>query len=710
MHFTEILTAFRRALCGVLLIITALAGCARHEEVAAPMARVEPRADTLFGDIRVDNYFWLRERSHPEVLSYLRAENEYTRTMMKPTEKLQETIFQELKGRMVETDTTAAEKIDDYWYYTRTEAGRGYPLYCRRKDGSQAAEEILLDQNLLAQGRDYCEIGAYRPSPDHRLLAYSVDTTGAEIYTIYFKDLRNGRVLPETIAGAYEDLEWAGDTRTIYYSTMDPALRPYRLYRHRLGTDQSADELLYQEDDEMYYLELSKSRSRGYVLVTLESKVTTEVRFLSAASAAAALRVVQPRRHGVEYYVHHHGENFYILTNDEAENFRLMMAPVGRSSRAFWKEVIAHSDTVTINDVDVFEHHLVLYERRGGLKRIRIQNLRTGRSHEVDFPEPLYTVWPAENPDFNTPVLRFNYSSLVTPRTVYDYHMDERTREKRKRYRVRGGYDPSQYHTERIWASAPDGTEIPISLVYKKGTVLEGTHPLHLHGYGSYGSSTEPKFSHYRLSLLDRGFIYGIAHVRGGGVMGRKWYQDGKLLNKKNTFTDFITCAQHLIDRGYTSSDRLIVSGESAGGLLMGAVANMRPDLFRAIVAEVPFVDVINTMLDATIPLTVTEYEEWGNPKDKEYYDYMKAYSPYDNVEAKQYPHMLITAGLNDPRVQYWEPAKWTARLRAAKTGDHLLLLRTNMGSGHFGQSERYDYLREVAFLYAFMCRTLDIE
>ncbi len=683
---------------------------AAQEYISPPVAAVLPKADTLHGDVRIDDYFWLRERSHPEVIDYLQAENDYTEAVMQHTEPLQEKLFQELKGRIEETDLSVPEKIDDFFYYTRTKEGKEYPIYCRKKGSMEAPEELLLDQNALAEGVSYCQMGAFRVSPDHRLLAYSLDTTGAEIYTVRVKDLQTGALLEDRISRAYDELEWANDNRTLFYSTMDQTLRPYRLYRHTLGSSQDEDVLVFEEPDEMFYLKLSKTRSERFLLIHLESKMTSEVHYLDAQHPTGSFQVIQPRQHGVEYFVTHHGDAFYVLSNDEAENFQLLRTPLSNPSRDHWQVVIAHRPDVKIDAVDLFENHLVVSQRQGGLKRIEVHDLRDGHIHQVDFPEPVYTFWLEKNPEFHTDLLRFNYSSLVTPRTIYDVHLDHGTWELKKTYQVLGGYDPSQYRSERIWAMAADSTQIPISLVFRREISRDGSNPLYLHGYGSYGSSTEPRFSSHRLSLLDRGFIYAIAHIRGGGEMGRRWYQEGKLLHKMNTFSDFIACAEHLVAEQYTSKEHLVISGSSAGGLLIGAVTNLRPDLFSVVVADVPFVDVINTMLDPTIPLTVTEYEEWGDPSDPQYYQYMKRYSPYDNVQPKAYPNMLITAGLNDPRVQYWEPAKWTAKLRALKTDDHVLLLKTNMGAGHFGHSGRYDGLREVAFEYAFILDMLGME
>ena len=692
------------------LILLWIPGFTAEQDVPPPVAKVISKPDTLHGDVRIDDYFWLREKSNPEVIKYLEAENEYTEAVMKQTEEFQKLLYEELVGRIKETDLSVPEKIDDYYYYSRTEEGEQYPIYCRKKESLNAEEEILLDQNALAEGYDYFDIGAFQISRDHQLLAYSVDTTGSETFTLYVKDLNAGGLLKDEIKNIYYYVEWGNDNKTIFYTTLDEAKRPYKLYRHILGTAQEEDEMVYQESDEAFYLSISKTRNKEYLIMILGSITTTEVRYLKADLPKDNFQVIHPRQHEMEYYVAHHSDKFYIMTNDEAKNFKLMEVSVTDPSKKNWKEVIPHSDSVKIDGMDVFRNHLVVYEREKGLKKIRITNLMDSQVHYVDFPEPVYTYWRSRNPDFNTNMLRFNYTSLVTPRSVFDYNMDTKTRELKKQYEVLGGYDPSLYQSERIFAKASDGTMVPLSLVYRKGMVKDGNNPLLLHGYGSYGISQEPTFSSNRLSLLDRGFVYAMAHVRGGGEMGRYWYEDGKLLKKKNTFTDFIACAEHLIAEKYTSSNKLVIYGGSAGGLLMGAVTNMRPDLFKAVIADVPFVDALNTMLDPSIPLTVIEYEEWGNPNEEEYYDYMKSYSPYDNVEAKDYPNMLITAGLNDPRVQYWEPAKWTAKLRALKTDKNILLLKTKMGEGHMGASGRYDYLKDIAFEYAFIFDLFGIE
>ena len=692
------------------MFFTALLLLLATDVMTPPAAKRVPKSSTTHSDVRVDDYFWLRDKTNPEVIRYLEEENRYTEGQMAHTKDLQGRLYKEILGRIKETDLSVPERIDDYYYYSRTEEGRQYAIHCRKKGGLEAAEEILLDQNELAAGHKYFRIGAFQASPDHKLLAYSTDTNGSETYTLVVKDLQTGKLLPDQIRNTYYGLEWAADNRTLFYTTLDHAQRPYKLHRHRLGTDPAADPEVYHEKDEMFFLRLGKSRSREFLFVRLDSKTASEVRFLKADRPDEDFRVVEPRRKDVEYSVEHQGSKFFIVTNENAKNFKLMEAPAADPARGNWKEVLPHRPAVKLDDVDGFEKHLVIYEREGGLRQIRVRDMSTGQTHRVEFPEPVYTVFPGGNPEYRTGLLRFQYSSLVTPRSVFDYDMSSRKRDLKKQYEVLGGYDPSRYQSERVFAKAQDGVQVPMSLVYKKGLARDGRAPMLLYAYGSYGASTDPSFSSDRLSLLDRGFVYAIAHIRGGGEMGRTWYEDGKLLRKKNTFTDFIACAEHLIAAKYTSPDRLAIFGGSAGGLLMGAVVNLRPDLFQAVVAKVPFVDVINTMLDPEIPLTVTEWEEWGDPRQKAYYDYMKSYSPYDNVRGKAYPHLLVTAGLNDPRVAYWEPAKWVARLRRLKTDKNLLLLKTNLGAGHGGPSGRYERFRETAFDYAFILDRLGVE
>ena len=698
----------------------------RRADVAQPVAAVHPVTHQNHGDSRVDHYYWLRERDNPDVLAYLEAENSYTETMLAHTETLQEILFEEMKSRIKETDESAPVAHGGYFYYYREEEGKQYRIYCRKQGSLDAAEQVLIDLNAEAEGLDYLRMGNYAVSPDHSLLAFALDSDGSETYTLRVKDLENGQLLPDCIENTYYGLEWGNDNRTLYYTTLDHAQRPYKLHRHRLGDKASAAEVVYHEEDERFFLRLYKARSERYIFFALGSAVTSEVHAIDADEADAQPRLLQPRVQDMEFFVTHHQnrsgeERFLILTNWEAENFRLMSTPVDAPARENWQELIPHRPAVYLDRVDPFQDFLVVWERESGLTHISIHDLRDGvgrassgeqsehlfagnwsASHRVGQLEPVYTVGPGPNPEFTSHTLRYHYTSLVSPPTVFDYDMTDRARTLRKQDEVEG-YDPAAYRSERIWAAAPDGVQVPISLVYAADRQENGRNPCLLIGYGSYGMSYDPAFRSSHVSLLQRGFVVAYAHIRGGGEMGRQWKEDGKYLKKKNTFTDFIACAESLIDRRYTSPQRLVISGRSAGGLLMGAVTNMRPDLFAGVVAGVPFVDVVNTMLDPTIPLTVIEWEEWGNPNDAEYYRYIKSYSPYENVEAKDYPAILATAGLNDPRVQYWEPAKWVAKLRACKTNDRPLLLKTEMGGGHFSKSGRYDYLKETAFEYAFV-------
>jgi len=627
---------------------------------------------------------------------------------MASTKPLQERLYHEILGRIQETDLSVPMKRDDYFYYTRTEEGKAYAIQCRKHGSLEASEEVLLDANVLAEGQKYFRLGNFAISPDHRLLAYSTDLEGDEAYTIQVKDLASGELLPDRIANTYYTLEWANDNRTFFYTVLDPAKRPYRAFRHELGSAQ--DTLVYEETDGRFTLGLGKTRSRRFLFIELASPLTSELRYLEAAEPKGEFRVLLPRRQNVEYDAAHHGEYFYIRTNDQAKNFRLMRTEVAHPSSEQWHEIIPARAEVTIEGVDSFEDHIAVYERERGLEKICIRDGLGALSHYIDFPEPVYTVSATGNAEYKTNILRFSYTSLVTPTSVFDYNVRTRERELKKQYEVRGGYDASQYQSERIFAKAPDGVEVPISLVYRKSFERNGARPLLLYGYGSYGHSIDPRFSSDRLSLLDRGFVFAIAHIRGGAEMGEEWHDHGKLLEKRNTFSDFIACAEHLIATRYTSSEHLAIMGGSAGGLLMGTVLNMRPELFHAAIAKVPFVDTLNTMLDPTLPLTIAEYEEWGNPEDKQYYDYIRSYSPYDNVAAREYPKMLVTAGLNDPRVSYWEPAKWVAKLRTLKTDSNALLLKTDMGSGHFGPSGRYEGIKETAFDYAFLLQALGVE
>lgn len=656
-----------------------------------------------------DKYFWLRDREDPDVIEYLKSENTYAEWIMHHTRRLREKLYKEMRGRVEEIDQSASVVMDDYEYYYRTEKGHQYDIYCRRKTSPGSSEEILLDLNKAAVGHTFCELGAFTVSADHRYLAYSIDYTGRERYRIYIKDLATGRVLTEGTTNAYHQAVWGQDSRTLFYTTLDKTFRPYRLMRHRVGA-QGKDDVVYEESDPAFRMSLSRSHSREYIFLRLESLAATEVHYLPADRPDKPFMLVHPREHGLEYYLLHQGERFLILTNLDAVNFRLMEAPVSDPSMKNWKEIIAHRESVYIEDAEAFEHHLVMYEREDGLNNVRIIDFHNGGDHYIEFKENNYVVRSARNPEFRTSKFRFVYTSLITPESIYEYDMNTRERRLLKREAVLGRYKPSDYVTERVYAKAADGALVPISMVYRKGLKRDGSNPLVLHGYGAYGESIEPEFESPRLSLLDRGFIYAIAHVRGGSEFGRQWYEDGRLLNKKNTFTDFIACAEHVIAAKYTSPDKMIFAGFSAGGLLIGAVINMRPDLCAGAVADVPFVSVVDSVADASMPLTVTEYDEWGNPIDQETLDYIASYSPVDNIAPQDYPSLFIRAAVNDPRVQYWEPVIWAIKLRTMKTDNNLLLLRTHFGAGHFGPSGRYDYLKELAFEYTFMLDVLGIE
>lgn len=671
--------------------------------ISPPIANQQPQSLSLHGDDRTDDYFWLRHRDDPNVVAYLDAENDYTKAVMAPTEELQTALYDEMLARIQETDLSVPYRKGDYYYYSRTETGKDYPIYCRKLGNLDAPETVLLDQNALAEGHDFFELGLFDVSPNHQLLAYSVDTTGSERYTLFFLDLITGHLYPETILETGYGFAWGNDNQTIFYTLMDEANRPFKLMRHQLGSAVSDDELIYDEADEFYFLSVGKTRSDAYILLELGSKITSEVHYLDANQPEGKFQVIQPRSSGIEYQVEHHSDSFYIVTNDEALNFKLMQTPVTAPAKANWQAVIPHRKEVLLEGISAFARHLVIYERESGLPTIRVRQLASGAEHYIQFPDPAYSVNEGSNPEFATDTLRFNYTSLITPRSVFDYNLETQERELKKETPVLGGYDRTQYTSDRLMATATDGTQVPISIVYRKGLEQNGANPLLLTGYGSYGFSYPAAFSSARLSLLERGVVVAIAHIRGGSEMGRQWYEDGKFLKKKNTFTDFIACSEHLIAQGWTSPEHLAILGGSAGGLLMGAVINLQPNLFKAVVAHVPFVDVVTTILDDHLPLSVMEREEWGDPNDKTFYDYMKSYSPYDNVEAKDYPNLLITAGLNDSRVAYWEPAKWTAKLRSLKTDHNRLLLKINMGAGHGGASGRYDSLKETAFEYAFL-------
>ena len=668
-----------------------------------PIARQRPRVLEANGDRRVDPYYWLREKDDPEVLAYLEAENSYADAIMAPTARLQEKVYSEIVGRIQETDTSAPSFYKGWWTYTRTVEGLDYEIYCRRRGSMEAPEEVLLDGNELAKGHGYFDLGFVERSLDENLLAYAVDFDGSERHELRFRDLSTGRDLDDVIRGAYSGFAWAADGRTVFYVRADDAERPYQVWRHVLGTPTDTDVLTLQEDDEHFELSVELTKSERYVLFTSTSQLTSECRFLRSDEPYAPLQMIEPRRHGIEYSVDHQGDRFLILTNDGARNFRLMAAPVSSSGRASWAEVVPERPDVRLNFTDVHINHVILGERSEGLQRLEVLDSAIGSLHLVEQPDAAYTAFPGSDPAYDSSVMRFFYTSLTAPWSAVDYDMRTRERTVVKEQPVRGGYDRADYVTERLWAGAPDGVQVPMSVVCRRGLERDGSNPALLIGYGAYEASSDPMFDPVRLSMLDRGFVFAIAHVRGGGEMGRGWYEDGKFLRKTNTFIDFIACAERLVELGYTNPRRLAIRGRSAGGLLVGAVLNMRPDLFACAVAQVPFVDALTTMLDDKLPLTVGEFDEWGNPAELDFYEYMKTYSPYDNVHSAEYPGLLVTTGLNDPTVSYWEPAKWVAKLRTMNSGDRPVLLKTQMGSGHSGPSGRYESWREEALITAFV-------
>jgi oligopeptidase B len=686
-----------------------MVSCAPSAPVA-PVAEKRPFALELHGDQRVDDYYWLRERANPEVLAYLEAENAYTEAVMAKSEALREELFTELKDRIQPDQSTVPALDNGFYYYTRYEEGLEYPIHCRRRGSPDAPEEILLDVNRLAEGHEFCSVRGVSVSPNNRLLAWAIDTVGRRKYTINFIDLETGETLSDVIPEVTSSLAWANDSTTLVYAKQDPeTLRSCQIYRHQLGTEPAQDVLMYEEIDPTFSVGLWKTRSDKFIVIHSEQTLASEVRVLDADDPTGDLRVVAPRERGVEYAVHHAEDRFIIRTNLDAANFRVVEAPVSNPGRAQWRELIPGREDVFLQDVDVFADHMVVTERRQGLSHLRVIPRDGGEAQEVEFDEPAYVTWVDQNEEFDSTVLRYGYASLNTPETIFDLDLETDERTLMKREEIRGGFEPENYSVERLMAPARDDVEVPVSLVHRKGIERDGSSPLLLYAYGSYGYSSEARFRPEVVSLLDRGFTFAIAHIRGGQEMGRWWYEDGKLLNKKNTFTDFIDCGRFLIDQGYTSPDRLFARGGSAGGLLMGAVSNMAPELFAGIIANVPWVDVVTTMLDHDIPLTTSEFDEWGNPEDPEYYHYMLSYSPYDNVEAKDYPALLVTTALEDSQVQYFEPAKWVAKLRAMKTDDNPLLFTCEMSAaGHGGVSGRFKQYEETALEYAFMLEVLN--
>jgi oligopeptidase B len=673
-----------------------------------PLAEKQPKTITVHGDSRVDDYFWLREKSNPKVMTYLHAEDAYTDAVMKPTAALQDVLFKEMVGHIKEDDDTAPYRRGDYLYFTRTARGQQYPIYLRRKGALTAPEEVLLDLNALATDQSFMALGSFAPSDDGRLLAYSTDSTGYRQYTLHVKDLAAGTLLPDH-AERVGRIEWAADNRTLFFTTEDAVTkRSDRLFRHMLGS--ASNDLVFEEKDEQFDLEVYRTRDLAVIVMRSFSKTSTECRYLLADVPAGPLTVIAPRAADHEYDVEHRGDLFYIRTNKGARNFRVVTAPVATPSETHWTELVAHRPEVKIEGVDPFADHLVLSEWEAGLQQLEVVDLNSRERHRVAFPEPVYAVSAGPNDVFATSTVRYAYQSLVTPPSVFDYDMTTRRATLVKQTEVPGGFDRSHYASERVMATAADGTAIPLSLVFRKGTRRDGSAPLLLYGYGSYGASVPPTFAAGRLPLLDRGVIYAIAHIRGGGELGEPWRDAGRMMKKINTFTDFIASADYLVTHRYTSPNRLVIQGGSAGGMLMGAVVNMRPDLFTGVIAQVPFVDILTTMLDASLPLTTGEYSEWGNPNEKQAYDYMARYSPYDNVKAQAYPAMLVKVSINDSQVPYWEGAKLVAKLRATKTDANPLLLKVNFGAGHGGASGRYDALHETAFNWAFALWQMGID
>ena len=676
---------------------------------APPVAKKVPHVTQINGRTLTDNYFWLRDKPNPEVRAYLEAENAYTDAVMKPTEPFQKKLYDEMLSRVKETDVEVPYREGDYFYYTRVEAGKQYPIRCRKKASMDAPEEILLDINELAKGQVFMAVAAFTVSPDGNLLAYSYDNTGFRQYNLAIKDLRTGKTLADH-AERVGSVVWANDNQTVFYTQEDAVeKRQYRLYRHAAGST-TADTLVYEEPDEKFNVRAYKTLSDSYIFLVSASHTTSEARYIPAKQPDADWKILEPRKQGVEYYPDHNGDSFYIRVNDTGRNFRLVTAPVTDPGSANWHQVMAQNPAIMIDEMELFKNFCVLFEREGGLPQIRVIDLRNGQSKRIAFPEPAYAAYSYINRVYDTTDFRYGYQSPITPSSVFSYNMETGASTLLKQKEVPGGYDPKKYEVEQIYAVASDGVKIPISVLHLKGAKLDGTGPLYLYGYGSYGISIDMFFNSNIFSMVDRGVVTAVAHIRGGGEMGKAWHDAGRMMNKKTTFTDFIACAEDLVKRGYGSKDRLVIEGRSAGGLLMGAVLNMRPDLFHAALVGVPFVDVINTMLDETLPLTVPEFEEWGNPKEKAAFDYMITYSPYDNIEAKAYPSMLVKTSFNDSQVMYWEPAKYVAKMRATRTDHNLLIFKTNLNpAGHGGASGRYDRLHEAAFDYAYILTEMGI-
>ena len=699
------------------ILVLAMTTVSADDKPASPSSSMTPPVakkihteNHINGGNLVDDYRWMREKSNPEVAQYLEAENAYTDAFMKPTEALQKKLYDEMISHIKETDVNVPYRYGGYFYYARWEAGKQYQIQCRKKGSLDAPEQITLDINELARGEKFMALGSYNTSDDGNLLAYSTDNTGFRQYRLHVRDLRTSKDLPDT-AEKTGSIAWANDNKTIFYTVEDPAKRQYRLYRHTLGSDSKNDDLVYEEKDERFDVRIRKSRSSKYLFLESGSHTTSEARYLDASTPTGEWKLIAPRQQDVEYYPDHLGDRFYIRTNDKGRNFRLVSTPISNPGKDNWKEIVPVRTEVMLSNFEEFQDFYVLVERENGLPQLTIVNLATGAKQRISYPEPVYTASPQVNREFKTKVFRYSYQSLVTPFSVFDYDVEKHTSTLLKQNEVPGGYDKSRYKSERVWATAQDGTKIPVSVIYRQDLKKpDGSNPLYVYGYGSYGSILSDTFGSNRLSLLDRGVVMAYAHIRGGGDMGKPWHDAGRMMNKMNTFTDFIACAEYLVANKYGARDKIAVEGGSAGGLLMGAVTNLRPDLFRVVVSHVPFVDVMNTMLDASLPLTVGEYEEWGNPNEKPAYDYMLKYSPYDNLKKTAYPAILVKTSFNDSQVMYWEPAKYVAKLRTLKTDNNILLLKTNMAAGHGGSSGRYDYLKEIALDYAFILTQLGVE
>ncbi|CAH0336062.1 Dipeptidyl aminopeptidase BI [Flavobacterium sp. CECT 9288] len=692
------------------LSITKINAQQMSENIKAPLAKIIPTVLEKHGDTRVDNYFWLNKRENPEVIDYLNKENSYYEAMTADTKGFQKELYEEMKSRIKEDDESVPYLYNGYYYITRFETGKDYPIYSRKKGSLTAAEEILFNCNDLAKGHSYFQLGGLSVSPDNKFASFGVDTIGRRIYTIQVKNLETGEILSDKIENATGSSVWANDNKTIFYTKQDEVtLRSDKVFKHKLNTSSDQDVLVFFEKDDTFNVSVGKEKSKKYIVIGSGSTLTTEYRILNSDTPDAEFKVFQPRVRGLEYSISHFGDSFYILTNkDKATNFKLMKTPESATAKVNWVDVIAHRDDVLLEDIEIFRNYLVVEERSNGLNHIRIKPWSGEGEYYLPFGSETYNAYTTTNVDFDTDILRYSYQSLATPSSVIDFNMKTKEKEVKKEQQVLGGkFDKNNYTEERVWATATDGTKVPISMVYKKGLKKDGTNPVLLYAYGSYGVTMDTYFSSTRLSILDRGFVFAIAHIRGGEDLGRQWYEDGKLLKKKNTFTDFIDCSKYLIQEKYTSPQHLYAEGGSAGGLLMGAVVNMAPELYHGVIAQVPFVDVISTMLDDTIPLTTGEYDEWGNPNEKKYYKYMLSYSPYDNVKAQKYPNMYVSTGLHDSQVQYWEPAKWVAKLRTLKTNDTVLYLNTNMDAGHGGASGRFEALKELAKEYSFL---LDLE